>query len=417
MSKKVIDIIRRSDKSSISSPKEEKKLPAPQKIEKLPRKPVVFPWKAGTAVLALCIAAGIVFVVPVWWGNASLQVRPESREVSISKGVSALPSVSQRDQASLRIPAIVLEKEEEGTRLFSSTGKAQKGEYAKGTIRVFNSGLAQQVLVASTRFISENGKLFKSQSRITVPAAKQGTPGLFDVAVAAAEPGEEYNISTSNFSLPGLAGSVAFTSVYGKSQQPMKGGTTKEISVVAKEDIEKAKSQLLQSLQDQAEASLKNQLTPGYEVPENGFVVETLSTSSLVKEGAELSQFSSSAKIRVRGFSFKSTDLRDALLGVLSSQVKESEELKQETVQMRYEVGNIDRASQVMVLDGFIQGRVYAKLDTEMLQSQIAGKERRDAERALSEMQGVLNQKLSLWPFWMKSVPQEGGRIHIQVQY
>ncbi len=406
MSKKVIDITRRS---------EENKLPA--KIEKPYRKPRGVPWRGGAVVVALCIAAGSAFVVPAAWGNASLQVRPESREVSVSKGVSASQGVSQRDQASLRIPALVLEKEEEGTRLFSSTGKAQKGEYAKGSIRVFNSASAPQGLLATTRFISEDGKLFKSQSRITVPAAKQGVPGFFDVAVTAAEPGEEYNISTSNFSLPGLAGSAAYTTVYGKSQQPMKGGTTKEIPVVTKEDIEKAKSQLLQSLQDSAEASLKNQLTPGYEISEQGFVAETLSTSSLVQEGAELSQFSSSARIRVRGFSFRSTDLQDILLGVLGTQVKETEELKQETVQMRYEVGNIDRASQIMVLDGFIQGRVYAKLDTEMLQSKIAGKERRDAERSLSETEGVLNHKLSLWPFWMTSVPQEKGRIRVQVQY
>ncbi|MDO8470581.1 MAG: hypothetical protein Q7S63_01230 [bacterium] len=418
MSKKVIDIIRRPKRNDAFEEKaEEKPILATQNAEKPLRDPIRIPRKTAVVFIAIAVLGGGAVAIPVVWGGATVQVRPESRDVSVSKGVSAVANLAQKDANSLKIPAVVLEKEEEGTQLFSSTGHAQKGEYAKGKIKVFNSGTASQTLVANTRFISENGKLFRSQQRIQIVAAKQGTPGSVDVNVVAAEPGDTYNIAPSTFSLPGLAGSVTYTSVYGKSSEAMKGGTTQEVSVVTKEDIEKAKNQLLQSLQDRAKASLKSQLQVGYEIAENGFVIETLSTSSLVKEGAELAQFSSSAKIRVKAFSFKASDLRELLAGVLQREVKEHEELQQETIQMRYEVGTINRASQTMILDSFIQGRAYRVLDVQKIQEQIMGKGRGDADGILAAAEGVLNEKLSLWPFWMNKVPQDKGRIHIEIQY
>ncbi len=401
MNKKVIDIIRRSQ----------------EKTHVIQPKPFVIPWKILCAFFLLLAGGGGVVGVPLVWGSATLEVHPESKEVSISKVVNAVVNLVTIDQAGLRIPALVLEKQEEGTRLFSSTGKAQKGEYAKGMIKVFNAGSATQTLVASTRFISQDGKLFRSEARITIPAATQGNPGTYDVRVVAVEAGDAYNISQSSFSLPGLAGSAPYTLVYGKSIEPMKGGTTKEIPVVTKEDIETAKNQLFESLQNKAEIFLKTQLQEGYEIPENGFVTETLSASSLVKEGAELAQFSSSAKIKVRGFSFKVADLNILLDAVLSGQVQASEELKQETVQVQYEVGNIDRVAQSMSLDSFIQGKTYAKLDVPTLQGEIAGKSIESAEASLLLVKGMLSQNLSLWPFWMRSVPLKKERIHIDIQY
>jgi len=110
-------------------------------------------------------------------------------------------------------------------------------------------------------------------------------------------------------------------------------------------------------------------------------------------------------------------DLNILLDAVLSGQVQASEELKQETVQVQYEVGNIDRVAQSMSLDSFIQGKTYAKLDVPTLQGEIAGKSIESAEASLLLVKGMLSQNLSLWPFWMRSVPLKKERIHIDIQY
>jgi len=93
---------------------------------------------------------------------------------------------------------------------------------ATGIITIYNTySSSPQTLVKTTRFVSEGGKLFRTTKTIVVPGADASSgkivPGSTTVEVIASEPGNEYNIGPSTFSIPGFKGTPKYLAFYGES--------------------------------------------------------------------------------------------------------------------------------------------------------------------------------------------------------
>ncbi len=144
--------------------------------------------------------------------KAEIIVYPETEKVEYLGEIS----VGLEDEL---IIAEVFQLKEEETRIFSSSGKEKEEKKAQGTIKVYNNhSSSPQTLVANTRFISSDGKLFYSQERILVPGQrKEGNrtlPGEATVEIKAAEAGQEYNIERK-----GADCFPPFSNVYPQKQQ------------------------------------------------------------------------------------------------------------------------------------------------------------------------------------------------------
>jgi len=115
----------------------------------------------------------------------------------------------------------------------------ESGTKASGIITVFNEySSSPQLLVASTRFLSSDGKIFRTIKDISVPGSEiindEIIPDSINITVMADYPGIEYNISPSDFTIPGFKGSPKYVGLYGKSNTAMNGGsndTTEDIEL------------------------------------------------------------------------------------------------------------------------------------------------------------------------------------------
>ena len=110
----------------------------------------------------------------------------------------------------------------------------ESGTKASGTITAFNEyGSEPQLLVASTRFLSSNGKIFRTTKDVYIPGANiiddEIIPSSIDVEVVANYLGAEYNIGQSDFTIPGFKGTVKYAGFYGKSDTAMSGGSMERI--------------------------------------------------------------------------------------------------------------------------------------------------------------------------------------------
>ncbi|MFH2062852.1 MAG: hypothetical protein ABIJ46_01725 [bacterium] len=129
---------------------------------------------------------------------------------------------------------------------FAATGEAVSDEARSvGTITVVNDTSRAFHFVPSTRFLSEDGVLFRLKKAADVPA-----DGTVDVEVYADETGPSGDIGPSRFTIPGLSADLQ-TGVYGRSGAEMTGGSGTVVAVSA-EDLAAAKDELLTRLRTEA---------------------------------------------------------------------------------------------------------------------------------------------------------------------
>lgn len=108
---------------------------------------------------------------------------------------------------------------------------------AHGVITVINTYNSNQPLVATTRFLSSEGILFRSTKTIAVPAGNR-----VEVEVRADQPGKKGEIGPSHFTIPGLWTGLQ-DKIYGESRAPMTGGE-RRVTAITPPDIEKARAAL-----------------------------------------------------------------------------------------------------------------------------------------------------------------------------
>ena len=185
-----------------TSPDLEPKTESPQKIprqksprQKLPKRRNFLPLFFGVIII-LVIVLFAVFSL----SQAKIEIWPETKLLSFQERIEVNTNAESPDFEGKVFPGKGFEIELEESQTFSSSGKTLQGTKAKGVIQVYNAySKDPQVLVANTRFISAEGKLFRSLKRVVIPGGTYDTknkltPGILDIEVVAAETGEEYNI-------------------------------------------------------------------------------------------------------------------------------------------------------------------------------------------------------------------------------
>jgi hypothetical protein len=140
---------------------------------------------------------------------------------------------------------------------------------ASGEIIVYNNFSQEpQNLISGTRFESPDGKIYKIDKAVTVPGRKtisgKIVPGSITVTVYAAEPGKEFNIGPTDFTLPGLKDSPRFKSVYGRGKGDMSGGFSGEMKMVSPSDVAITKKKLEDDLREKLKAKIPIQIPAGY---------------------------------------------------------------------------------------------------------------------------------------------------------
>lgn len=125
---------------------------------------------------------------------------------------------------------------------------------AQGTVTITNNWNQAQPLAATTRLLSSDGVLFRTDAFVSVPAG-----GTATVAVTADVAGASGNLKPSHFTIPGLWSGLQ-DKIYGDSSETMTGGTISR-AVVTADDITSLHQKLDAELARQAQQTLTQQLT------------------------------------------------------------------------------------------------------------------------------------------------------------
>ncbi|MDO8601999.1 MAG: baseplate J/gp47 family protein, partial [bacterium] len=354
---------------------------------------------AGCAVVAL----GIILYITV--GNAKITLTPHTEPLDLDLTVTASPKTDTVDSEFNKIPGqeLTVQKEAQGTYELSVTKEvAQK---ATGTITVTNKSGASQRLVATTRFESPDGKIFRIPETINVPAG-----GSIDSAVYADRPGVEYNIAAAAFTIPGLKGTPQFASITGVSSAAMAGGFIGNAKVVTEADFTKALEELTKQAKDQVTQALLEQSSELKFSDEVTIVIANPVVNAKSGEAAEKLEMKISASASV--IAYRESDVKKLAQNYLEK--NGGLELTEKGLVIEYSGMKLDATAKTLTFHVKMTGTSASKIDTVKVLQDIKGMNE-EAMRAYFKNQKEVAEARIKMSFWLRSVPEDPNKVELVV--
>jgi len=407
MAKKIFDILPPAPF------KEEKRLPLVKKV----KTPESFEKKKGRKVwlgvipLILILAVGFCFKI----SKVEIKIWPETDTVTFKTKLTVDKTIENPDFKNKIIPGEIFEAEKTVSEEFLASGRVLKK--AEGIIRLYNAFTTEsETWKEGTRFVSSDGKLFLSKDKIPVPGAeiKNGkiVPSYIDVPVIAAEPGPDYNISPSHFSIVAFRGTPRYTKFYGESFQPMTGGG--QVPQVKKEDLENAEKILTERIKAESEENLKSKIPAEFVFLKDVLETTILEKFSLAKEGVEMEKFYFQVKAKSTTLSFKSKDLDNFAKEFILSQISEDKSIFQESLKIDYFPETINFALGKLSLSLNFSDQIYPEIDLISLKKGLVGKSLAETKIFLENQPKIIRAEIRPFPFPLKSIPNDIDKIEIK---
>jgi len=433
MAKKFFDIIppkKRLIKSFEDKPGfEEKKIirkDNPPKIKNRTRRPK----RVFLKIIFFCLLFLLLVALPgiFIFSDTEIEIWPETRTLVLNDTISVNLDQEEVDLEIKSIPGELLRDQKSASQDFSATGKTTAEQEAKGIIRVYNSYSSDsQPLLINTRFVSADGKLFKSVKREVIAGGtyEKGKliPGETDIEVIAAKIGEDYNIEPSTFSIPGFSGTAKYTTFYGRSFSPMRGGFEGESFQVTQNNLDDAKNVLSSSLREESRKFLKKSFPEGFILLDEAIFQEIIKEEYSAEAEEILGSFNLNMEVKSVAFIFKNSDIENFVKNLINLNISEGETFQEESLEISYmpkllakeEEGNIDVEGGKMILDLEIRVKVYSDINLDELKKAISGRSLQEVEAFLSDQSGLVKKKVKLGPFWRRKLPQELDKIEIKL--
>jgi len=202
--------------------------------------------------------------VTSFFGGGTEQIReaPPSEPQPVVPSLVSLNILlsTEGEEEGLSIPVVTtrtIETDVSAVDNFTATGEVKSDDArAVGTISVINDSATDYSFVATTRFMSQDGVLFRLKEASDIPA-----DSTTDVVVYADEVGPEGDIEPAKFTIPGLGAELEDT-VYGRSRTAMSGGSGM-VAAVSEDDIDKARKEMMARLMDEARENFKSMIANG----------------------------------------------------------------------------------------------------------------------------------------------------------
>ena len=418
--RKVIDIL--PPKGPVADFRENRFL-EPERTKEIARgkKPGAGKWLIFSLVLLILLGSFCYLTLL----KAEIGLWPETEVLSLEKNLLVSRGAELVNISSGVIPAQAFQREKQLTGTFQSSGTVLKEERAKGILRVYNAySTSSQILIATTRFVSADGKVFRTPVAVTIPGGTyEGgklIPGETDVEVVADQPGPDHNIDSSIFSIPGFAGTDKYTKFYGRSFESMTGGLREERAVATKEDFDKAKDSLSKQAGEECEDLLAGDLqmeevsSKFYYFP-NESSVEITEEFTMTAVGEEVEEFKFQVKANCGTLVFRKEDLRNFARDSLLSLASQGYGLYEESLKMDYSPQAINLESGEITLLLNTSAKAYSEINVDDFKNALAGKSLLETKLFLESQPNIIKVSVKFWPFWVGKVPENLDKIEVNI--
>lgn len=373
----------------------------------------------GLAALIIVILASAYLFLP----KADIKIFIKAKTASGDFQIKGDPLASQTDAGNLVVPAKLVTVSEDFSQNFQSTGnKSASGQKAAGTITIYNEYSSDsQPLVATTRFQSPDGKIFRLAKSVVVPGTTnvggETQPGAIEANVTADQPGAAYNIDPATFTIPGFQGnSGKYAKIYGKSSKQMAGGKdgTDTAATVVAADIDSAKTSLAAALKSDAKQKIIEAAGADAIVLDDALNLGNVNYSFSNAAGDASSSFSGTAKVSANAIVFKRGDVVQVALNQLNKNNPAA--LGQDSVQLEFGKADTDFTKNTILIRAHASAKLTDQLDMENLKKGILGKSEDDFKAYLKSYPQIESAEINYWPSFLGGkIPAYASRVNIEL--
>jgi hypothetical protein len=370
-------------------------------------------WTAAGIIVILAALYGVTIV----FGSAKIAITFQKTPWSYNGNFTADKSVSAINAGQGVIPAQIFSVPKNVTQLFPASGQENVSLKAQGTITIYNAySSSPQSLVATTRFVTPDGKIFRLVSAVVVPGAAvtngQIVPSSINAPIAADQPGPDYNVSsTPKLTIPGFQGTPKYNAFYGAIASGTSGGFVGEKAVPTADDITSAKQKVTDTLTSDLQNGLAGSYTSNFKIlgGATNIQITKLTVNTSTDANGNFSVFGEGA---LSAIGFDETAFKAFLLSLAQSTEASS---TFSSLTLNYASATPDFTNGKLAFSLNAQGSLEPLFSSDDFRASVAGKGISDAKNAISSLSDLQEGTISVWPAWLWQIPANLNRIQMTV--
>jgi len=356
------------------------------------------------------LLAGLALLVP----SATVVLDPKGSQATAEAQMLASTDVEQIDAERGWVPARLVEIEAVGEEEGQTTGmQSLPDQHATGEVVFANKTMEPIAVTKGTVVRTNDGEPVKFYTLLDV-----GVPGSYGAtaraAIMAFEPGSEGNVEALTIRV--VEGDAGYQ-VDVLNDKPTRGGSEKRIGIVAREDYDRLRAQLMQRLQQEAYGLVVKQLDEGEWVPPDTLEVAIAGEvfDKKLDEPSEMLRLT--MKVRLSGVAVQGQATREIMARTLEARSK-GLVVNDVTLQVEQPVGTVAVEGQVVRFKARASALLVPAIDLRTVSAQIAGQDRQGALRWLSGEDGLDLRRppeVRIQPHWWPRLPWLPSRISVQL--
>ncbi len=358
----------------------------------------------GFVVAVAMMLAAVLYVSTV---SATIRVTPVRATVK----TEFLADVAKTPTKDSEVRGSIVTATVQRTAPFVSTNPGKTiDEKAGGTVTVRNVSSRVQPLVATTRFLSASGVLFRLASGVTVPAN-----GSVEATIYADVAGAAGNVGPTTFTIPGLSESLQ-KQITAENAKAFEGGV-RTVSIVTQEDLDRAALDLRGTLEEEAKVALRSKAGESLAGEAFSFAVGELKSDT--QAGTEAVGFGLTMSVDATGVFYD----RDALLAVAKRKLYEqllpgTDFVGLDASALQASVDKIsEAASGTASVRVYLDGIVAPSAASRSLEpGRFAGMTAEEVAALLGKEKVATAVTVEFTPFWMKRVTRLKDRIYVEIE-
>ena len=363
-------------------------------------------WTIVGIIVLIAIGA---YVTSVFFDHADITINFKQTPWSYQSNFTASKSAVGINPANNTIPAQVFTTTKNVTEPFPGSSVQQVSQKAQGTITIYNAySAAPQDLVATTRFLTPDGKIFRITTNVTVPGETKGasgalTPSSITAPIVADQAGPDYNIGpVAKLSIPGFDKDAAREAgFYGMITASTTGGFIGQRATPTAADIANAKASTTALLEASVQSGFSGTYPNNFEIP-TGAATTSITTLTVNTSTDANGNFTVFGVATLEAIGFDQTALQNYLLSLAQAE-EASSTFKTITLTYTNVTANFTAGQISFALSA--QGSLEPAFTTADFATSIEGKSIGDARSTIAALPQLSDGEISMWPSWLRASP------------